>query len=146
MAQLEIKGIEKAIAKLKKGGDKVAKEVAGETYDVITEMEIWAVEQCPNNFGTLRRSIQPRKVDDYFYYLVANSDHTAPYAAYVEFGTGGKVQIPKEMSAIASSWIGKGIREVNLPAQPYMYPSLVRGRKEYLKRLKAIIKKYDAKS
>ena len=34
----------------------------------------------------------------------------APYAAYVEFGTGGGVSIPKGFSEMAAPFKGKGIR------------------------------------
>lgn len=37
---------------------------------------------------------------------------------------------------------GKGIKQVNLRARPYLYPSLLRGRTEYPEKLKKVLSKY----
>lgn len=73
--------------------------------------------------GRLRNSISLKKDQFLSYYLVAQTN----YAAYVEFGTGNGFIPPenKEWSALASKYKGRGIKQVNLPARPYMRPSIL---------------------
>jgi len=73
----------------------------------------------------------------------------APYAAYVEFGTGGLVSIPKGFEAMASAFRGKGIKKINLPARPFFIPAYLQNIPIYEKKLKTALaretKKYNAK-
>ena len=66
----------------------------------------------------------------------------APYAPFVEFGTGGLVEVPNELKEMAIKFKGKGIKKVNLRARPYLYPALLQGRTEYLDKLKKVLSKY----
>ena len=70
----------------------------------------------------------------------------APYSPYVEFGTGGKVDLGDMLelgipSEYAAQFKGKGIKEVNLPARPYFYSSARKGLQNLLKRLDNTINK-----
>jgi HK97 gp10 family phage protein len=47
----------------------------------------------------------------------------ADYGPYVEFGTGGLVNVPRGLEDYAIQFKGRGIRKVNLPARPFMYPA-----------------------
>jgi len=73
--------------------------------------------------GRLRNSISLKKEQFLSYSLVAQTN----YAAYVEFGTGTGFIPPEnqEWSNIASKFKGRGIKQVNLPARPYMRPSIL---------------------
>lgn len=66
----------------------------------------------------------------------------APYAAYVEFGTGGLVSIPKGFEQIAIKFKGKGIKEINLRPRPYLIPSYLNGLASYKKKLVAVLDRY----
>ncbi len=46
------------------------------------------------------------------------------YAPYVEFGTGTKVVAPDDVADYAMTFKGRGIRKVNLPARPYLFPAM----------------------
>jgi hypothetical protein len=46
------------------------------------------------------------------------------YAPYVEFGTGTKVVAPADVADYAITFKGAGIRQVNLRAQPYLFPAV----------------------
>ena len=65
------------------------------------------------------------------------------YATFVEFGTGSKVDLT-DMKALgipesyAKQFKGKGIRDINLPARPFLFPS---ARTEFLNLLKRITDK-----
>ena len=56
------------------------------------------------------------------------------YAAYVEFGTGTKVQIPQGLEDYAMTFYvnGKG----RLPARPFLFPAWFRESGEFMKRIK----------
>ena len=73
----------------------------------------------------------------------------APYAAYVEFGTGGTVSIPKGFEEMASKFKGKGIRKINLKPRPFFIPSYLEGIQQYPKDLRKVLevqtRKYNAK-
>lgn len=63
----------------------------------------------------------------------------APYAAFVEFGTGGLVSIPKGFEQIAVKFKGRGIKKINLRPRPYLIPSYLQGVSEYKKKLVAVL-------
>lgn len=73
----------------------------------------------------------------------------APYAAYVEFGTGGTVSVPKGFEPIAIQFKGKGIRKINLRPKPFLIPAYLIGVAGYGKKLVTALdretKKYNAK-
>ncbi len=75
----------------------------------------------------------------------------ADHAAYVEFGTGGFVNVPPELKELAMKFKGgRGIpfiqvakgpgRKINMRPQPYLYPALVRQRPIWIGDLKALLK------
>lgn len=86
--------------------------------------------------GTLRQSITAFSIGKKSWAVAA----LAKYAPYIEFGTGGSVQVPSELKDLAIRFKGKGIRRINLPARPFLYPAFVRGRGQYIKDLKSLLK------
>lgn len=70
----------------------------------------------------------------------------AHYAPYVEFGTGGRVDLT-DMTELgipesyAAQFKGKGIKDVNLPARPFFFSSARIGFKNLLNRLNGEIQK-----
>jgi HK97 gp10 family phage protein len=135
--KVQIKGIKHLQRKFERFGEEGAKEVAE-----VTRMNALSIQRdATSNIkkvvnqrtGHLSRSMANEKLDEkgltYSIYSFAN------YAAYVEFGTGRMVQVPPEMTEIAMMFKGRGIREVNLPARPFLYPALVKGRPRYIKDL-----------
>ena len=73
----------------------------------------------------------------------------APYSAYVEFGTGSGVNIPKGFSYLAAPYKGKGIRRRDYGAKPFFIPSYLEGIQQYPKDLRKVLevqtRKYNAK-
>jgi len=70
----------------------------------------------------------------------------AKYAPYVEFGTGGKVDLNDMLelgipASYASQFKGKGIKDINLPARPFFFNAARIGLKNLLVRLNGEIKK-----
>lgn len=138
---MEIKGLNTVISNLRKYGKEAEKDIEGVTMQVARKIESYAKSEVVANFGKLGQSIKSVEVDKLHWNIEAGGT-IAPYAAYVEFGTGGLVQVPDEMKEIAIKFKGKGIKQVNLRARPFLYPSLLRGRKEYLEKLEKLLERY----
>lgn len=138
---MELKGLNEVIANLQKYGKEAEKDIEGVTEMVAKNIENYAKSTVVANFGKLGQSIKAVEQDKLHWNIEAGGT-VAPYAAYVEFGTGGLVQVPNELKQQAWLFKGKGIKQVNLRARPYLYPSLLRGRKEYLDKLKKVLDRY----
>jgi len=81
-----------------------------------------AKNMAPVDTGRLRASISLKKEQFLSYELVAQAN----YAAYVEFGTGKYfISNGEPWDGVASKFKGKGIKQVNLLARPYMRPSIL---------------------
>lgn len=61
---------------------------------------------------------------------------TVKYSPYVEFGTGGLVDVPQGLEDYATQFKGEGLKQVNLPARPYLFNSAFEETKELTERLK----------
>ena len=139
---MEIKGLNTVIANLRKYGKEAEKDIEAVTEQAARNIEKYASNLAPANFGKLRGGIKALPIDKTHWKITTDWDGLSPYAPYVEFGTGGLVQVPEELKSQAIKFKGKGIKEVNLRARPFLYPSLLRGRKEYLEKLKKVLEKY----
>ena len=82
--------------------------------------------------GFLRGSIALEPISKLTYTVEAK----AKYAPYVEFGTGGLVDIPSGYEQYAAIFKGKGIRKVNLRARPFLIPAFENEIPQLMKRLK----------
>jgi len=83
--------------------------------------------------GRLRSSITPSYSSDKLTFTI---EVNANYGPYMEFGTGKFVRILPGYTDIASEFRGKGIRRVNLNAQPYLFDNFERVNKAFLAELK----------
>lgn len=129
----EIKGLDKLLKDLSNLGEEGKTAIREVT--IVNAQEIAAnakIAARVGDTGKLQQSITVVEIDKLTQKVLVNSTGLAPYAAYVEFGTGGLVEVPDELKDQAIKFIGKGIREVNLHARPYLYPSFVKGRKQYV--------------
>jgi hypothetical protein len=117
---IELEGLQETLNRLQKIGDETAKAVDDEIAAGVRDMERSAKRLCPVDTGRLRASISASRNAFLNWELVAQAD----YAAYVEFGTGRLVDIPAGLEDYAIQFKGKGLRQVNLPARPYFFPSV----------------------
>ena len=172
---MAVRGINNAISQIRRLSQEAILQMEAETEAVARGIELQAKNLAPTNFGKLGQSIKAEKVTNLNWKVTAGGT-LAPYAPFVEFGTGTLVQVPSEWTQIASEFKGKkigltggdffqnikdwcneiGIDEkyafvimlklirVGQEPQPYMYPAYVEGRKKYLERLKAIIRRYGS--
>lgn len=170
---MAVRGINNAISQIRRLSQEAIQKMEDATELTAREIELKAKNLAPTNFGKLGQSIRAEKVSNLKWKIGAGG-LIAPYAPYVEFGTGTKVSIPEEWREIAAQFKGKKgtyaeglmaikdwchakgidpekaeyifwiILKVGVTPQPYMYPSYVEGRKKYLERLKAIIRRYGS--
>ena len=143
MARSVIKNIDKVIAQMKSLSPTVEKAIIQITEDNAQEIVLNAKIAAPLDLGKLKQGISHVKVQGKIKQIIFAREK---YSAYMEFGTGGKVNIPEEMKSIASQFIGKGIKKINLQPRPFLYPAFVKGRIQYLKdlgdNLKVLIKRH----
>lgn len=81
-------------------GEEGAEEIAISTFANAKGIEEDAKVKAPKNVGKLAQSINTERKDEKGYHYAVNVGLT--YGAYVEFGTGKRVQVPAELQAIAS--------------------------------------------
>lgn len=113
-----------------------------EIFDTTEAIADGARSRVPVDTGLLKGSIITRH--EKFEGEVIAAQH---YAPYVEFGTGGFVDVPAGLETYASRFKGKGIKQVNLPPRPFLYPTWKQETNEMMNRLeRAINGKNGAKS
>ena len=120
-----IEGLEALIKRLGKLSPLIAKEVAMEVNASALAIQSKARRSVASNStdkGRLVGSIQLKEVNigDKIMYTVGSR---LKYAPYVEFGTGGTVNVPAGYEDFAIQFKGKGIRKVNLRPRPYLIPA-----------------------
>lgn len=96
-----------------------------------------AVSRVPKKTGALSRSISKIKRATLQY----NVGAYVHYAPYVEWGTGTLVDVPTELKAYAIQYKGRGIKQVNLPATPYLFNSAEEERIKFVRYLKRNLSK-----
>tara|TARA_R110001632_G_scaffold143845_1_gene260003 strand:- start:2524 stop:3048 length:525 start_codon:yes stop_codon:yes gene_type:complete len=172
MSDKTIKGLTKVLKDLEKFGSEAKKEV--DTVTKITSMDIVADAKAfaPKNLGKLAQSIIFTKVGEADYKVVVNSPYGAyvefgtgakvrvpaelqSVASQFKGKKGGSFQ--QGLRAIKDWCKSKGIPEnaaypifmsilrKGQEPQPYLYPAFVKGRKQYLKDLKELLKRLTKK-
>ena len=131
--------------KLSKKLDKMrafeSKTVSNELGKTGLEIVRLAKRAAPVDKGALKQSISTQRSGK-----SVNVVATAKYAPYVEFGTGGSVDLT-DMTELgipesyAAQFKGKGIKDVNLPPRPFFFSSARIGFKNLLNRLNGEIQK-----
>lgn len=128
-------------------GDEAQRMAVAVTNSTADSIVTDAKQRVVVDLGQLRQSIGNTKAS------IGNNRSfifaSAPYAAYVEFGTGGLVDVPRGFEDIAIKFKGKGIRQINLRPRPYLIPSYLIGVNSYGKKIvktfDVLTKKYNAK-
>jgi HK97 gp10 family phage protein len=132
--KIQLQGLDKALKDLHKFKSKTADEVASEIKTTAFDIERDAKAAAPVDLGNLRQGIRVTSVTK----MSAEVESQASYSPYVEWGTGGLVNVPADLSQYAAQFKGKGIKKVNLPARPFFYNSVFKNMKNLVERLKRI--------
>lgn len=138
---MKIKGLNSVISDLRKHGKEAEQDIEAITELVARNIEKNAKSNVITDLGKLGQSIQAVKEDNTHWSIEAGNI-IAPYAPFVEFGTGGLVEVPEEIKEMALKFKGKGIKKINLPARPFLYPAFLKGKTEYVDKLQKVLSKY----
>ena len=136
--QSDLNNLNRKIAFFKGFDKKVLSTELGRTaLDIARE----AKKTVAVDTGGLKQSITP-EISGKTVSVVVNKK----YAPYIEFGTGSSVNIDDMLqlgipSSYAMQFKGKGIREVNLPARPFLFSSARKELRNLMNRLTKRINK-----
>lgn len=106
--RIELKGADKLLTQLAKYDQKILKEVSAEVGATAKEIENDAANRAPKDEGLLHTGIRTDQIESKKTAVVWQIGVFAPYAAYIEFGTGKKVDVP-------SGWEEQASKAKNLP-------------------------------
>jgi HK97 gp10 family phage protein len=136
---LDLEGLSETIASLKKKGKDIEADVQDSLQEAAINIERSAASVVVKDKGAagLSGAINAFQETKNSWAVEANKN----YAAYVEFGTGRLVKIPKGLESYAAQFKGRGVREVNLPARPFLFPAFETGKKWLINEIKNILKK-----
>ena len=136
---VKVEGAQELIKKLKKYGTDAEKKVESITKNIAEEIATDAASNAPVNYGKLAQSINASKEYKMLYNVNVNA---VPIGAYVEFGTGAKVDVPDEWKDLAWQFYVNG--QGYLPPTPYLYPAFRKGRDQYEKDLQDLLNKLSS--
>lgn len=86
--------------------------------EAVQNIETDATLAAPVDLGILRSSINGEVKG-----LNGIIGSTVKYSPYIEFGTGGLVDVPSGLEDYAMKFKGAGIKQVNLPPRPFLVPA-----------------------
>jgi HK97 gp10 family phage protein len=118
----------------------VADYVRAEVEDSMLTIESEAARDVRVDFGNLKNSIQSTPIKQTKTEITGGVEVGAFYAPYIEFGTGGGVEVPTELKNFAIQFKGKTGRKRNFDADPFFYPAVFRQRKELPKNIERTLK------
>lgn len=132
--KLNVTGDKALLKKIRAFGQEAETRIESLTEIQAHEIALDATQRVPVNYGKIKQSINDQKEGKLFYTINAN---LVPIAAYVEFGTGARVQVAEEWKDLAWQFYvnGKGY----LPPTPYLYPAWKSGGVQYEKDLKNLL-------
>ena len=136
---VKVEGAQELIKKLRKYGTDAEKKVESITKNIAEEIATDAADNAPANYGKLAQSINASKEYKMLYNVNVNA---VPIGAYVEFGTGSKVDVPDEWKDLAWQFYVNG--QGYLPPTPYLYPAFRKGRDQYEKYLQDLLDKLSS--
>jgi hypothetical protein len=142
--EAQIRGVIQALKEFeveKKAG--VRREVSRALIDIQRNAKKSCVVGTPESVGKrvyfgarLRSSIFMQTMEDGMSGVVWTD---VPYAPYVEFGTGKMVEVPEGLEDFAWQFKGRGVREVNLKARPFLFPAWEISRMKFIENVKKIL-------
>ena len=136
MISLRLDGIKGLEAKLKSLTKEMSDGIDKDMQAMVMETNAEQKQLAPVDFGTLRSRTQFAKLSALNYSLISDTD----YSAYVEFETGGLVNIPAGLEKEAAKYKGKGIRQININAQPFFFAPIFRNKTKLIEKIKAMFK------
>ena len=133
---INLTGVKEIELALKKIDTKLKQDLSDEMNSSALTIASNAKKLAPVDLGFLRNSIG---IEPSVNGLTYEVEAKAKYAAYIEFGTGGLVDVPAGYEDLAIRFKGKNIMKVNISPQPYLIPSFETEKPKLIKRLKDML-------
>lgn len=133
---INLTGVKEIELALKKIDTKLKQDLSDEMNSSALTIASNAKKLAPVDLGFLRNSIG---IEPSVNGLTYEVEAKAKYAAYIEFGTGGLVDVPAGYEDLAIRFKGKNIMKVNIRPQPYLIPSFETEKPKLIKRLKDML-------
>jgi HK97 gp10 family phage protein len=126
----QIKGVTALINFIGSVNKNIPKKLKAQTLKSARTVSNNAVRKVPVDTGNLRKShfITPKTTATD---IEVKIGFNAPYAPFVEFGTGGLVQVPAGFEELAINHKGNGIKKVNLKARSFLIPALLQEKENF---------------
>ena len=134
---MEIRGIKTVTARFKSLSKKADLQVKSSVQRNTDQIFAEALANVPIDRGFLRDSGNANTQNPYLG-IVAFGGDLAPYAPYVEFGTGGQTVVPSGFDKFAMQFYVNG--QGNMKPQPYLIPAFIKYRKIFLNDMRKIAK------
>jgi len=128
-----IKEIELALKKIDK---QLTQDLSDEINSSALTIASSAKRLAPVDMGFLRNSIG---IEPSVSGLTYEVEAKAKYAAYIEFGTGGLVDVPAGYEDLAILFKGKGVKKVNIRPQAFLIPSFESEKPKLITRIKKLL-------
>lgn len=122
---IEVEGLKELTAKIKGSEKKINDLLEGQIAIAVQNIANNARTAAPSDKGFLRNSIKADSKG-----LFGEVSVGVNYAPYVEFGTGGLVDVPAGLESYAMTFKGRDIKQVNLIARPFLFPAFFRETKQ----------------
>ena len=136
---VNLNGLKDIQDSLKAIDGKLRQDVGDEINASALSIQNSAKRLAPVDLGFLRNNIALVPIGDLTFAVEAR----AKYSPYIEFGTGGEVNVPAGYEDLAILFKGKGIKKINIRPQPFLIPSYETEKPKLIERLKKLL---DAKS
>lgn len=135
---MKIKGTSQVLNRLKSISKDTELAVKSAVVRNTDQIFAQAISNVPVQDGHLRGSGNTSYLNNQLTGVVAFGGTTAPYAPYVEFGTGINVSVPEGFGAYAMQFYvnGKG----TMKAQPFLIPAFIKYKKIFLRDIRKIAK------
>lgn len=123
-------GADALISGFKGMASSVEEDIAIEVEAGVQDIRNDSMRLIPVDTGRARNSISAAANG-----LKGEVSVNVDYAGYLEWGTGGSVDVPEGWEQMASKWKGKGIKQMNMPPRPFLRPAFEKNVPIILKRM-----------
>ena len=128
--KLQVDGANALIKGLKKMSSDAVRIAEEEIEAGVQDIRTDAVAAAPVDTGRLRSSITAESQG-----LEGEVSTNVEYAGYMEFGTGGEVDVQPGWEDIAEQYRGSGERTVNITPRPFMRPAMEKNAPKIVERI-----------
>lgn len=131
----KIKGLDKLLAQLNDLPVQLENKIEAIIQDNSLQLVRSAKRFAPVDTGELRQSINAARKGELNWRVYVSAKH----GPFIEFGTGGLVRVPPELIDLALQFKGRGVKEINIRPQPFLYPAFELQRDLYIADLRNLL-------